>query len=65
LYEIADAGWVHVAGRKLAMMELRIMVVLLVLSFEFLPLPEEYQSMAATEKVFREPKFPFAKIRAL
>jgi hypothetical protein len=47
------------------MMELRIMVVLLVLSFEFLPLPEEYQSMAATEKVFREPKFPFAKIRAL
>jgi hypothetical protein len=47
------------------MMELKIMAVLLVLSFEFLPLPEEYNSMAATEKIFREPKFPFARIRAL
>ena len=47
------------------MIEFRIMVVLLVLSFEFLPLPEEYKSMAAKEKIFREPDFPFARIRAL
>ncbi|GAB1313437.1 hypothetical protein MFIFM68171_03647 [Madurella fahalii] len=52
-------------GRKLAMIEFKIVVVLLVLSFEFLPLPEEYKSMAATERIFREPNFPFAKIRAL
>ncbi|KAJ4302484.1 hypothetical protein N0V88_002629 [Collariella sp. IMI 366227] len=52
-------------GRKLAMMDFRIVVVLLILSFEFLPLPEEYQSMAAIEKVFREPKFPYAKLKAL
>ena len=47
------------------MIEFRIMVVLLVLSFEFLPLPEEYKSMAAKEKIFREPDFPFARIRVL
>jgi len=47
------------------MMEFKIVVVLLVLTFEFLPLPEEYKSMAAIEKVFREPNFPYAKIRAL
>ena len=47
------------------MMELKIMVVMLVLNFEFLPLPEEYKSMAATEKAFREPDFPFARMRAL
>lgn len=52
-------------GRKLAMMEFKIVVVLLILTFEFLPLPEEYKSMAAIEKIFREPNFPYAKIRAL
>ncbi|KAG7286273.1 hypothetical protein NEMBOFW57_008581 [Staphylotrichum longicolle] len=52
-------------GRKLAMMEFKIVVVLLVLTFEFLPLPEEYKSMGAIEKIFREPNFPYAKIRAL
>ncbi|SPQ24085.1 98bcb0d1-d493-4b7c-8817-0a47768b614d [Thermothielavioides terrestris] len=45
-------------GRKLAVMELRIMVVLLILSFEFLPLPEDLRGMSAHEKVFREPDFP-------
>ncbi|KAK3897004.1 cytochrome P450 3A24 [Staphylotrichum tortipilum] len=52
-------------GRKLAMMELRMVLVLLVLNFEFLPLPEELDSLAATEKIFREPTFPYAKIRVL
>ena len=47
------------------MMEFKIVVVLLVLRFEFLPLPEEYKSMAATEKIFREPNFPYAKVRVL
>jgi hypothetical protein len=47
------------------MMEFKVMVVLVVLSFEILPLPEEFQSMAAVEKIFREPKFPYAKLRAL
>jgi hypothetical protein len=46
-------------------MEFRIVVVLLVLTFEFLELPEKYKSMAATEKIFRAPDFPYAKIRAL
>lgn len=52
-------------GRRLAEMELRIMIVLLILSVEFLPLPEEYRSLAAIEKVFREPKYPYARLRIL
>ncbi|KAK4149869.1 cytochrome P450, partial [Chaetomidium leptoderma] len=52
-------------GRKLAMMEFKIVVVLLMLSFEFLSLPEEFKSMAATEKIFREPDFPYVKLRGL
>ena len=47
------------------MVEFKLVVALLVLSFEFLPLPEEYKSMAAKEKIFREPNFPYARIRAL
>ena len=53
------------AGRKLAVMEIKMVLVLLVLSFEFLPLPEELDSLAAVEKIFREPAFPYAKIRVL
>ncbi len=53
------------AGRKLAVMELRMVMVLLVLSFEFLPLPAELDSLAAVEKIFREPAFPYANIRVL
>lgn len=53
------------AGRKLAMMEFKIVLVLLVLSFEFLELPEKYKSMVATEKIFREPDFPYARIKVL
>ncbi|KAL2270796.1 hypothetical protein VTJ83DRAFT_167 [Remersonia thermophila] len=52
-------------GRRMAQMELRIMVVLLILTFEFLELPEEHQSMAAIEGVFREPKHPYARLRIL
>ncbi|KAH6842484.1 cytochrome P450 [Chaetomium sp. MPI-CAGE-AT-0009] len=58
-------GYRGCPGRKLAMMEMKIMVVMLVLNFEFLPLPEGCKSMAATEKIFREPDFPFARLRAL
>jgi hypothetical protein len=46
-------------------MEIKMVLVLLVLSFEFLPLPEELDSLAAVEKIFREPAFPYAKIRVL
>lgn len=47
------------------MMEVKIVVVLLILTFEFLELPEKYQSMTATEKVFREPNFPYARVRGI
>lgn len=52
-------------GRKLATMEFRMVVVLLILNFEFLELPEEYRTMSATEKMFREPDKPYAKLAIL
>ncbi|PHH71194.1 hypothetical protein CDD82_6682 [Ophiocordyceps australis] len=52
-------------GRKLADMELRISLVLLILNFEFLALPEELGRMSAHERFFRRPDFPFVKLCAL
>ena len=52
-------------GRKLAAMELRIIVVLVILNLEVLQLPEELRSMEASEQLFRRPKMPFAKLRVL
>lgn len=46
-------------------MEFRILVVLLILNFEFLPLPEELSSWSAQEKTFRHPDFPYARIKIL
>ncbi|CAH0051881.1 unnamed protein product [Clonostachys solani] len=45
------------SGRKLAQMEFRLIVTLLILRLEFLELPEEYKSMDAIERVFRAPKY--------
>lgn len=47
------------------MMEFRIMVVVLIMNFEFLALPEEFRSMKATEEIFRRADAPYAKLRAL
>ncbi|KAK1752700.1 cytochrome P450 3A24 [Echria macrotheca] len=52
-------------GRKLAMLEFKIVVVLLIMSFEFLPLPDEYRPMSSVETVFRQPDFPYANIKVL
>ncbi len=52
-------------GKRLAMLELKVMMVLLVLNFEFLPLPEELASMEGIEKVFRRPKMCHVRLRAL
>lgn len=46
-------------------MEFRVFIVLLVLNFEFLPLPEDLRSMKATEKIFREPDTPYVRLKAL
>jgi hypothetical protein len=55
----------YISGKKLAMQELRIMIVVLTLNFEFLPLPEELSDMAGVEKLFRQPKQCHVKIRKL
>lgn len=46
-------------------MEYRILVVLLILNFEFLPLPKDLSSLSAQEKIFRHPDYPYAKIKLL
>jgi hypothetical protein len=53
------------AGRKLATMEFRIAVVLLILNFEFLELPQELKSMLASEAIFRQPQKPFVRVKVL
>ncbi|KAK5636396.1 hypothetical protein RRF57_012109 [Xylaria bambusicola] len=58
-------GYRGCAGRKLASMEIRIVVTLLILNFEFLELPSEYRAMSATEKIFRQPDFPYIRLRPL
>ncbi|KAK8060114.1 hypothetical protein PG996_010044 [Apiospora saccharicola] len=58
-------GYRGCAGRKLATMEFRIVVTLLILNFEIQELPQKYKCLSATEKLFREPDMPYAKLRAL
>ncbi len=52
-------------GKKLAMLELKITIALLVLNFEFEPLPEELTGMASNETLFRRPQLCHVKLRAL
>lgn len=47
------------------MTEIRIMVVLLILNFEFLELAEEYATMSCHESMFREANVPYVNIRPL
>ncbi|CAP67124.1 uncharacterized protein PODANS_1_21440 [Podospora anserina S mat+] len=52
-------------GRRLAVMQFRIAVTLLILSFEFQEVPKGMQSMACIERLFRTPQQPYAKLRVL
>ncbi|VUC35947.1 unnamed protein product [Clonostachys rosea] len=52
-------------GRKLAVLEFRIVVQLLILNIEFLELPSEYKGHGAVEKVFRGPDKSFVRISVL
>lgn len=50
-----------IIGQRLARMELRIMIVMLVLSFEFKPVPEEYASFRAEEVINRGPHITYIR----
>ncbi|OTA86309.1 hypothetical protein M434DRAFT_82190 [Hypoxylon sp. CO27-5] len=52
-------------GRRLAMMELRIMITLTVMSFKFLPVPPELNSFQAVEELLRTPRQCFVKLEAV
>ncbi|KAK4442074.1 cytochrome P450 [Podospora aff. communis PSN243] len=52
-------------GKRLAMMELRIIVVTLILNFEFLSLPEELAGLEGEESVFRQPQKIFVRLKQL
>ncbi|KAI0401874.1 hypothetical protein F4802DRAFT_600557 [Xylaria palmicola] len=58
-------GYRGCSGRKLATMEFRVIVVLLIINLEFLQLPEEFKTPKAIERIFREPETPYAKLRVL
>lgn len=47
------------------MQELKIIIVHLMLNFEFLPLPEELRSMDGREQVFRQPKMCHVRLKVL
>jgi hypothetical protein len=47
------------------MQELKIMMVLVALSFEFEPIPEELNSMEAVEVMFRKPPQCFVRLRPI
>ncbi|XXG97385.1 hypothetical protein Hte_003686 [Hypoxylon texense] len=51
-------------GRRLAMMELRIMITLTVMSFKFLPVPPELNSFQVNEQLLRPPRQCFVKLEA-
>ncbi|KAK7224694.1 hypothetical protein V2G26_012697 [Clonostachys chloroleuca] len=52
-------------GRKLAVLELRMVVQLLILNLEFLELPAEHKGHGAVEKIFRGPDKSFVRIKVL
>ncbi|KAI0133285.1 cytochrome P450 [Hypoxylon sp. NC0597] len=52
-------------GRRLAMMELRIMIALTIMSFKFLPVPPELNSFQAVEQLLRTPRQCFVKLEAV
>ncbi|KAI0204044.1 cytochrome P450 [Astrocystis sublimbata] len=58
-------GYRGCSGRRLATMEFRIIVVLLIMNFEFLELSAGFKTAKAIEKIFREPEAPYARIRVL
>ncbi|KAK8093955.1 Cytochrome P450 [Apiospora hydei] len=58
-------GYRGCSGRKLAVMEFRTVVALLVLNLEFLELPEDMKTLNASETIFRLPDMTFASLRAL
>lgn len=47
------------------MQDLRVFIVILVLSFEFLPVSKEADDLAAEEAIFRYPKHAPVNLRAL
>ncbi|KAI1452290.1 cytochrome P450 [Annulohypoxylon moriforme] len=52
-------------GRRLAMMELRIMIVLTTMSFKFLPVPPGFNSFQVDEQLLRAPRQCFVRLEAV
>ncbi|GAB1316313.1 hypothetical protein MFIFM68171_06523 [Madurella fahalii] len=62
---VFGGGYRGCFGKKLAMKEMRIIITLMILNFEFLPLFAELSSMAAEERLFRRPRTCHVKLRPL
>lgn len=49
-------------GKRLAMLNLRVFIVILVFSFKFMPIPESKDDWSADEAIFRSPKQCLVKL---
>lgn len=52
-------------GRRLAMQELRMMIVLLTLSFKCLSFPESLSGMEGRQRVLRSPQQSYVKVEVM
>jgi cytochrome P450 len=52
-------------GRRLAYLELRIILVMLIWNFEFLKCPDDLSSYAAIDKLSRQPKSCFVRVKSV
>lgn len=48
-------------GQRLARLELRMMIMMLIISFEFRPIPKEYASFRANEVINRGPEITYIR----
>lgn len=52
-------------GRKLAEMEVKIAIALIILNFEFMQMPDGLRTTTASERIFRRPDMPYANLKVL
>lgn len=65
MHHVTGHGLHGRTGRKLAYLEFKITITLLILSFEYMDLPPELRGLEATETVFRAPDDVKVRLKVL
>ncbi|KAL9112789.1 MAG: hypothetical protein Q9227_003092 [Pyrenula ochraceoflavens] len=60
-FGLSTDGDLEKIGQRLARLELRMMIMMLVISFEFRPIPEKYASFRANEVINRGPEITYIR----